>query len=621
MPKVPCQSKKIYFNQAHRHIGHTMNTKLILYLTIVLFLLNACGTETLSVENESSESVTMDDSSTVSSSSSKESSTQKDLESSGTSNETPPPSSETIPSSSSVEDISSENISSEDISSNTKQSSTAQVSDFAKIEAEEYTLAQGEVDLNEDGASVGWFDEDDALQYTVDFGTGANTILFSIATANSGVSFEIRLGSLDGEVIGTMDVSATGGWDTFVERGIPITETSGSQELYIVGTSGTEGICNIDYFQLYNIVIPISPEGLTASPADPPSNETLAITWSDFSDNETGFNVYVSRTNKKPSKPREVVPANTTTYTVEDLNSGTEYYFWVTADLNGMAESDATTTSAVTSGEPKPQEDFTIAIIGDTQSYFHGDFLAGFNSITEWIVNNKESMNIAFVSHLGDVVENGDQAWEWDGAEGALSKLDGVVPYGIAVGNHDADLCCSGGYNWASDYDNFTERFPESRYSSYEWWGDDYPAGTNWNSYQLFSAGGMDFIIVHIEVWPEADPIAWADQVLAQYPDRRALISTHDFDQSNKLAAIVNKYPNVFIVNRGHHPGYSYGSYAGTNGNTIHNFLTDPQGDANGGDGWFRYLVFKPLENKVEWFLYSDTQKYIRDQGTFTYEM
>jgi len=63
---------------------------------------------------------------------------------------------------------------------------------------------------------------------------------------------------------------------------------------------------------------------------------------------------------------------------------------------------------------------------------------------TEWVKENRDKENIVFVTHVGDVVNDHKQAPdEWVVAQRAMSVLDGVVPWGVAIGNHDFDsLTC-----------------------------------------------------------------------------------------------------------------------------------------------------------------------------------
>ena len=41
--------------------------------------------------------------------------------------------------------------------------------------------------------------------------------------------------------------------------------------------------------------------------------------------------------------------------------------------------------------------------------------------------------------------------------------------------------------------------------------------------------GGLDFLIIHIEIdWP-AYAVTWADKIIKRYPNRRVILSTHAF--------------------------------------------------------------------------------------------
>ena len=88
------------------------------------------------------------------------------------------------------------------------------------------------------------------------------------------------------------------------------------------------------------------------------------------------------------------------------------------------------------------QEDFAIAVLPDTQNYASGDGGGTpeiFKAQTQWIAENRESLNIVYVAHLGDCVNHADRDDEWRHADEAFRKLEGTppIPYGIAVGNHD----------------------------------------------------------------------------------------------------------------------------------------------------------------------------------------
>ncbi|MCZ7865025.1 MULTISPECIES: metallophosphoesterase [Agrobacterium] len=80
---------------------------------------------------------------------------------------------------------------------------------------------------------------------------------------------------------------------------------------------------------------------------------------------------------------------------------------------------------------------YTIAVFPDTQDYTSNDGIKHlFGEMTQWLVDNRDSHKIVFMSHVGDITQNNRPA-EWDVAEPALRKLDGKVPYALLPGNHD----------------------------------------------------------------------------------------------------------------------------------------------------------------------------------------
>ena len=81
---------------------------------------------------------------------------------------------------------------------------------------------------------------------------------------------------------------------------------------------------------------------------------------------------------------------------------------------------------------------FTIVAIPDTQVYSEeGD--PGFAKQVDWVLANAIKQNIVFVTHLGDVVDNGTDAEQWTNAMAALDPLlqQDMLPFSIVRGNHD----------------------------------------------------------------------------------------------------------------------------------------------------------------------------------------
>ena len=92
--------------------------------------------------------------------------------------------------------------------------------------------------------------------------------------------------------------------------------------------------------------------------------------------------------------------------------------------------------AANVSTTPLPIEPFNLIHIPDTQNYSANSNTC-FNTMTRWIANNAHDQNIKFVSHSGDIVNNGSITAQYDFADAAMANLDGVLPVGIAPGNHD----------------------------------------------------------------------------------------------------------------------------------------------------------------------------------------
>lgn len=186
---------------------------------------------------------------------------------------------------------------------------------------------------------------------------------------------------------------------------------------------------------------------------------------------------------------------------------------------------------------PAAENTFSIVVIPDTQAY-RGAGTKGqpdstdpvsnpiFAAHTQWIVENLQRQNIVFVSHVGDIVDK-NVPEQWEVARGYLDRLHGKVPYGLSVGNHDMTS--------RGDARLFQQYFPARRFEGFSWYGGAYSgsplgaqvSGNNVNSYQLFSAGGIDFIFVHLECNAPDDVLEWANALLRKHADRKALITSH----------------------------------------------------------------------------------------------
>jgi hypothetical protein len=271
-------------------------------------------------------------------------------------------------------------------------------------------------------------------------------------------------------------------------------------------------------------------------------------------------------------------------------------------------------TSQTASANPS-SENFTIVVLPDTQYYSQG-YPMIFENQTKWIVQNENILNIVFVTHLGDIVNVNNNDYQWQNANSAMSILDNKVLYTVLPGNHDMDGGYSPTYGAGATY--YEEYFPASRYEGYSYWGGSYDHNSvaslspNMNNYQLFTWGGMDFITLSLQYNPTADVLSWADNVLSEHSDRRAIISTHSYLNTNGTLTgdgwqiwnnVVVQENNVFLVLCGHeinNSGIGAVEKIDNLGNrTVYQLLSDYQGCPNGGNGWLRIMKFVPSENKI----------------------
>lgn len=284
------------------------------------------------------------------------------------------------------------------------------------------------------------------------------------------------------------------------------------------------------------------------------------------------------------------------------------------------------TFSGRPAGTP-PGPDFTIIAIPDTQYYVsrkNGGTPEHFTAQTDWIVANKAARNIVFVTQLGDCVENGDNGGndvEWQHATNAMYRLENPLttlledglPYGIAVGNHDQS---PGGQSGSTVF--YNQYFGEAHFGGRNYYGGHHGTNND-NHYELFSASGLDFIIIHLEYDPAADTnvLQWADGLLKAYANRRAIVVSHwiinagfqaSFSaQGQAIYNALKANENLFLMLCGHvapPEGQRTDVY---NGNTVYTLMSDYQSRTNGGNGWLRILEFSPSNNVIRVKTYSPT--------------
>jgi len=312
-------------------------------------------------------------------------------------------------------------------------------------------------------------------------------------------------------------------------------------------------------------------------------------------------------------------------------------------------------TTAALGGEklPPPPKfvpgSWTMVLLPDTQLYAE-TYPGLFTMQTHWIVKNKDRYNIRYVITLGDIT-NRDTDIQWQNAREAITELDGNVPYVLVAGNHDytphGDV--------VSGHSGLNKFFSPAQFRAWPTFGGAMKPNDITNSYHLFRAGGTDWIILALEWSPRNATVQWANNVLAKYPQRKAILVTHAYlyddstrydwakkgksqewnphDYPPKDAAndgeelwqkLVRKHDFALTLN-GHvcHTGLGFLSSKNDQGHMTHQMLVDYQQRQLGGEGYLRILEFLPDGKTVHVKSYSPLyDKYLRDAANqFTFQL
>lgn len=370
-----------------------------------------------------------------------------------------------------------------------------------------------------------------------------------------------------------------------------------------------------------------TPPGQVAGLAAGVDDGSISLSWSNPSDSDFAGVVVRRSTAAYPSGPTAgdatlAYPcgpcAATQSFTDPDLaNNSTYYYSVFTHDRDGNYSQAATiSTTAV-------YDPFSIIVIPDTQYYINIDN-AVMNTLITWIIDNVETENIKFVLHEGDIT-NDNTTEQWDKAETEITRLDGVVPYVLAVGNHDDGP--------GRDTTGYNAAFPVSRYEDLDWFGGVFETGKMDNSYHYFSAGGTDWLVVSLEYNPRDEALAWACGVVEDNPGRRVMFVTHaylapDGERSGIGEDIWNKfvklYGNMLFVFNGHYTDDTSArlTSVGDNGNTVYQMFADYQDEMLGGLGKVRIVTLDPagMDVSVRTFATAYPEYDTDDADQFEYE-
>jgi len=225
-----------------------------------------------------------------------------------------------------------------------------------RTEAESFSSQFGTQNVADAAASggfrVGFIDNNDWLGFANANASGRTGITARVASGGTGGQIQVRSGSQTGPLLGTINVTNTGGYGTFVDVSAPLSAGSGPVFLVFLGT-GTGGLFDVDNFLLTG-----SGGGDTTPPSAPGNLQATGVTatsvnlaWNASTDNVavTGYDVF------RENGATDILAGSPTgtTLTVNGLTASTSYQFYVVAkDAAGNRSGSSNVVTATTSGQP-----------------------------------------------------------------------------------------------------------------------------------------------------------------------------------------------------------------------------------------------------------------------------
>lgn len=284
--------------------------------------------------------------------------------------------------------------------------------------------------------------------------------------------------------------------------------------------------------------------------------------------------------------------------------------------------------------------DFSIIAMGDQQITLasHSKYV---EASYDYIVENKDAMNLKMYINLGDVFDvvdfcdfiggynktdpNGRNRGEDDDAKyfwqqqkivsAWVKKLeDAEIPAAMLMGNHDyEDMAAAYRIN-----KTFNATFPLSRFTPYsvsstaavtELDGTHYFGGAKdediENAYYYFNGNGQKYMVLVLGLHPSKEMIKWANEVVEANSDCKVIVATHayfkrgteTYETAERLwTDLLSKHENIIMSMCGH--SSDSGNIVkkvnfGEHGNPVYQFMINSQDEEFGGLGVFAQIIFR----------------------------
>lgn len=281
---------------------------------------------------------------------------------------------------------------------------------------------------------------------------------------------------------------------------------------------------------------------------------------------------------------------------------------------------------------------YTFAVIGDTQT-LNKYYPQKLSAMYDWIVENKEEQNIAFVFGLGDITDSYKDPVanqnEFILAEAEFQKLrDAKIPFSVIRGNHDLP-------------DTYVNNITFEEYGDMTYGGTSKIVkesgsfdSTMKNTWQKLELCGQKYLFINMDIGVTSTVLGEINSFIEENSQYRVIVTTHVYLLCGKEAndyvptyisgasiksyygakidfmslggqylwdECFSKHENIEIVLCGHSscPRVDYWAQEGANGNMVNQFLIDPQAmdlpvkedPDRGKDGLGMVALFRFSEN------------------------
>jgi len=195
----------------------------------------------------------------------------------------------------------------------------------------------------------------------------------------------------------------------------------------------------------------------------------------------------------------------------------------------------STFSEARDTADDQTKPTFTFAAIPDTQFEVVRADDTRTRDRSVWLVENQKRLNLAFVVHVGDIVEDDSPNHEqYERARQGIAPLRAAgIPYRLVVGKHDTAATCDEASGTCSnpaaarqlrDTSVFNRYFPSKDIAGLE---GEFEKGKVDNTYAIYEAGGLKWMVLTLESWARPEAVRWANGAVSAHPDTNVIVATH----------------------------------------------------------------------------------------------